>query len=298
MKPQSKVTIPHRSDEASLMKRARTLPHHPTPRYESFAAQHRPPLPQSSSNPVLGRPGPILASSSHHRSAANWNTQSHFSDPSSSENTINSDIYSTKSQPLSLVSEDQPPSHQIENEDDFPEVSPRILAEHKEQERTPIVGAVECFPEVYNSDVQGRLPHPGESQSWQPEHDADPEVATPDPLPAPTPSIRSQESDRSSSHFYAETPYSKPKRWQLFGSSRNSSASSVPSFAFFASGNGLLIWNDAGAGCYDLDDILSLPFRRINATGVCAAAGGSKRCVIVVRGTGVSSDVTESNIGR
>lgn len=90
-------------------------------------------------------------------------------------------------------------------------------------------------------------------------------------------------SDDSASRFVRDTPARKQKKWQsLFTSSRSSAqASSTPSAAFFTCGKSLLLWNERGAGCYDLHNAESIGFRRINASNVRIAAGGAGKCAVV-----------------
>lgn len=80
-------------------------------------------------------------------------------------------------------------------------------------------------------------------------------------------------------------PTQRQHTWQsIFKSHRSQSTlSSVPSFAFFACGKSLLLWNERGSGFYDLRDADSISFRRINSCNVQIAAGGTNTCAIAAK---------------
>lgn len=217
--------------------------------------------------------------------------QRHLSDPSSFTTTSNqaaSEVLSHKSTHLSSVDEDPPPPFRQVDPDNFPEVHYPRLDKLPLHSKSSFIATTECFPEVYIPDAMPRTPNVEHLQSWQPDRENHPEVAHSLSQTLTAPSVMTQESDGSGSLFRTETSYAKPKKWNtFFGSSRAQSTFSVPSSAFFASGSSLLIWNEMGAGCYDFNNTESIQFRRINASGVCMAAGGKKRCAVAIKGISV-----------
>jgi hypothetical protein len=60
-------------------------------------------------------------------------------------------------------------------------------------------------------------------------------------------------------------------------------ASSIPSAIFSAFGNALLIWNEIGAGFYDLQNAESIKFQKISAGNVRIAAGGANKFAVVTK---------------
>jgi len=57
-----------------------------------------------------------------------------------------------------------------------------------------------------------------------------------------------------------------------------------------------MIWNDLGAGYYDLDTIPSVSFRVVTTGEVLVAAGGTRKCAIVCRNGSVNiSHPTETS---
>lgn len=91
-------------------------------------------------------------------------------------------------------------------------------------------------------------------------------------------SIRSGES-RPSPRNHATRP------WSIFkGSSRGvAHVSSIPSTAFFTSGRALLLWNELGAICYDLESIPVAQAKQIISGDVQIAAGGTRKCATVTK---------------
>jgi hypothetical protein len=73
----------------------------------------------------------------------------------------------------------------------------------------------------------------------------------------------------------------RKSKWSFFRSNRSTTSSSIPASTFFTSGRALLIWNDLGAGCYDLDTIPSASFRIVTTGEVLMAAGGTRKCATV-----------------
>lgn len=73
--------------------------------------------------------------------------------------------------------------------------------------------------------------------------------------------------------------------WSIFkGSSRGvAHASSIPSAAFFTSGRTLLLWNELGAICYELDGMPVTRARQIISGDVQVAAGGTRKCATVTK---------------
>ena len=95
-------------------------------------------------------------------------------------------------------------------------------------------------------------------------------------------SIVSDESEPS--RFVQSGSTSKSKKWGgLFKSNRMASTSSVPQSIFSASGKSLILWNELGAGCYDLNNAESIQFRRINARDVRLAAGGAAHLAVITK---------------
>jgi len=95
-------------------------------------------------------------------------------------------------------------------------------------------------------------------------------------------SIRSGQS-RQSSRNQLTTP------WSLFKSSKGGApTSSVPTATFFASGRTLLLWNELGAICYELDNISLMVSRQIISGDVQIAAGGTRKCAVITRTGSVS----------
>ena len=213
--------------------------------------------------------------------------QRYPSDPSSVTTTSNkaaSEVLSHKSTQLSSVDEDPPPPFPRADQDNFPEVHYSRQDRPHLNSKSSFIATTECFPEVYIPEPTPRTSNIEHFHSWQPDRDNHPEVAPSFSQILTSPSMMTQESDGSSALFRPETTYAKTKKWSsLFGSSRGQSAFSLPSSAFFASGSSLLIWNELGAGCYDFNNTESIQFRRINASGVCMAAGGKSRCVVAIK---------------
>ena len=292
-------------------KRAATLPSNAVSRLEQSQSQPRPPLPHSysipSTNDSISTPTtsdflPIQPTTTP--TVGNTDTTLPYrqpSDPSSytsisnPETNAGSEVFSLRSPHLSSVDEDPlplPPSKV--HLDNLPEVHPGTLVDPPLLDRPTLAAATESLPEVYRPSSKDRIPYTERSQTWQPDRDNHPEVAPPRSLSTAAttmaPSIISKESDGSSSIYRTETTYTKPKRWQgIFGTSKTGASSSPPLFAFFASGTSLLLWNEVGAGHYDLKDTELPQFQRINARGVCTAAGGRKRCSLVIKGISVST---------
>ena len=213
---------------------------------------------------------------------------------SNPETSAGSEVFSFRSPPLSSVDEDPPPLPPSKiNSDNLPQVHPGTMLDPPVLERVTLTAATENLPEVYRASSKGRIPYNERSQTWQPDRDNHLEVAPRSLSTAAitmAPSILSKESDGSSSIYPSGTTYMKPKRWQgIFGTSKIGASPSPPSFAFFASGTNLLLWNSIGAGHYDLKDTQLPHFQRVNATGVCAAAGGRKRCAVVVKSISTST---------
>ncbi len=289
-------------------KRAATLPYNSVSRPEPSKLQPRPPLPHSFSNPSISdsiptprtsdflpiQPTAILKANAiiPHRQPSDPSSYISVSNP---ETTTGSEAFSLRSPNLSPVDEDPPPLPPVRvNPGNIPVVHPGTLVDPPLQERPPLPAATGSLPEVYRPSSKDRILYSERSQTWQPDRENHPEVARPrSPSTAATtaaPSIMSKESDGSGSIYRTETTYIKPKRWQgLFGSAKNGASSSPPSFAFFASGRSLLIWNEVGAGYYDLNDTELPLFQRIRASSVCTAAGGRRRCALVVKGISVST---------
>lgn len=322
MKPQNQLAFPKlRSQGGALstsdrtkptpFKRAATLPSNAVPRSEQSKSQPRPPLPHSFSIPTANdsistpstsdflpiQPTAALTTGNidttiPHRQPSDPSSYTSISNP---ETNAGSEVFSLRSPQLSSVDEDPPPLPASRvNPENLPEVHPGTLVDPPLLDRPPLSTATESLPEVYRPSSKDRIPYTERSQTWQPDRDNHPEVAAPRSLSTAAttaaPSIMSRESDGSDSIYRTETTYTKPKRWQgLFGGSKTGASSSPPSFAFFASGTSLLLWNEVGAGHYDLKDTELPQFQRINASGVCLAAGGKKRCAVVVKGVSVST---------
>ena len=110
-------------------------------------------------------------------------------------------------------------------------------------------------------------------------------------------SIVSDESEPS--RFVQSSSTSKSKKWGgLFKSNRMASTTSVPQAVFSASGKSLVLWNELGAGCYDLNNAESIQFRRINARDVRLAAGGAAHLAVVTKIGTVSSPTWTVSILR
>jgi hypothetical protein len=291
--------------EAPVFKRAATAPYGEIPRREASAKQYQPPLPHSFSSPDVKRP--FVALSDQHQLTASIdrvpetasgsvavpqrqpsNTSS-YGNASFPTTTTISDVFSHRSLPLSSASTTSQPHFRQIDLDNFPEVHHPVVDEQPEHPPAPVRKDVDNFPEVYSPTVLEPPSKPHQPQPWQPDRDNYLEVVTSPSLTVPgSPSIVSEDSGGSRSLYRADTSKTKSKKWQgLFSSGRGASASSTPTSTFFASGNSLLIWNECGAGCYDLNNAHSIQFRRINASSVCAAAGGRRRCAVVVKGISV-----------
>ena len=90
-------------------------------------------------------------------------------------------------------------------------------------------------------------------------------------------------SDESEPSRFVGSASSKSKKWGgLFKSSRTA-ATSIPHSIFCASGKSLILWNELGAGCYDLHNADSIQFRRINAREIRLAAGGTTQFAVVTK---------------
>ena len=109
------------------------------------------------------------------------------------------------------------------------------------------------------------------------------EQSLPKPLAPRSVSSRSRESVLSRPNHGTGTR--KTFSWQSFLKPNRGSSShvSIPSFAFSACGKTLLLWNERGAGCYDLHNADLIEFRGVNACNVCMAAGGTNKCAIVYK---------------
>jgi hypothetical protein len=110
-----------------------------------------------------------------------------------------------------------------------------------------------------------------------------PEVVEPlDPFTLQSPkSVRS--SDAASTQSYQSPKYQERKPWSIFKSKGPKTTSSITSYAFFTSGRSLVIWNDAGAICYDLENRPEISVRVVEAGDILLAAGGTRKYAVVSR---------------
>lgn len=86
----------------------------------------------------------------------------------------------------------------------------------------------------------------------------------------PSKSIRKQQEKKS--HW----PFSRINKPLM-------TSSKTPTATFFASGRTLMLWNDIGAGEYNLEDLPSVSFRSIAMGEIELAAGGTRRCAVVAK---------------
>ncbi|KAI9893088.1 MAG: hypothetical protein M1814_000635 [Vezdaea aestivalis] len=89
---------------------------------------------------------------------------------------------------------------------------------------------------------------------------------------------------------YSPSVFSQPspatKKFGVLSSifKSDKAAVSLPFAAFFASGKRLALWNDRGAGCYNLDDPERFTFQPWNTSiGVLMAAGGTVKSAVISR---------------
>lgn len=107
-------------------------------------------------------------------------------------------------------------------------------------------------------------------------------------------SIGSDGSDQS--RFVSIGANPKSKKWGgLFKSNRTTTATSTPQAVFSASGKCLILWNEVGAGCYDLHNADSIQFRRINAHDVRLAASGTAHLAVVTRTSVVNPPISRAS---
>jgi hypothetical protein len=110
-----------------------------------------------------------------------------------------------------------------------------------------------------------------------------PEVVEPlDPFRLQSPKSV-QSSDAASTQSYQSPKYQERKPWSIFKSKGPKTTSSTPSYAFFTSGRSLVIWNDAGAICYDLEKRPKISVRVVEAGDILLAAGGTRKYAAVSR---------------
>jgi hypothetical protein len=121
------------------------------------------------------------------------------------------------------------------------------------------------------------------------------DVIDPDSFPEPLSTLKVKgtgtasivSGDSEPNRFVSTSITSKSKKWGgFFKSNRTATATSIPHAVFSTSGKSLVLWNEFGAGCYDLHNAGSIQFRRINAHDVRLAAGGAAYLAVVTK-TGI-----------
>ena len=243
--------------------------------------------------------------------AAPLTTEAIFRQPSDRSATTTSsaareaaEVFSDRSGPLSSIGEDPPltTSQRAESDTDKQTVIlGRQTTSIMKDKPLPLV-TIESLPEVYNPgpwsppDTKRRNTDYERSQSWVPDLDNHPELASPsntsvlrNGVTSPgAPSIMSEDSGS----VRPLTVSVKQKKWHkgLFGGTpayASLATTSPPSYTFSASGTMLLTWNSSGAGFYDTNDIDAINFIRIGSanTHIHLGAAGVKRCVLVVKDT-------------
>jgi hypothetical protein len=190
-----------------------------------------------------------------------------------------------------LVTEERKPSFVVPSYDEVP----RLDQEQTNSTRSPTlssegVGSLPWTPHVERENYP-------ELASVQTNHSNRPsprriDTVDPDSFPEPLSTLQTKRTgtasivsdDSEPSRFVSSSATSKSKKWGgLFKSNRTATTTSIPHAVFSASGKSLILWNEGGAGCYDLHKAESIQFRRINARNIRLAAGGAAHLAVVTK---------------
>jgi hypothetical protein len=207
------------------------------------------------------------------RAATNTAVYERQSDHSSPYSAGTSEVFSSRSPPQSSTISTRPEYRTVDCES-LPEVHKAIKEGHQQYHA----------PQIQRAS-SANLPEHRRPCLQQPDLNSFPEVISTglETMPAATPTM-ADHNDRNQIMFSHDRAFSKTRKYRgFFKSGRVASSSSTPAAAFFASGKNLLIWNEHGAGYYDFDDLRSIPFQKINASGAWIAAGGTRRCAVVTK---------------
>ena len=192
-----------------------------------------------------------------------------------------------------LVTEERKPSFVVPSYDEVP----RLDQEQTNSTRSPTlssegVGSLPRTPHVERENYP-ELTLVQTNHSNRPS----PRRVDPDSFPEPLSTLQTKRigtasivsDDSEPSRFVSRSATSKSKKWGgLFKSNRTATTTSIPHAVFSASGKSLILWNEGGAGCYDLHNAESIQFRRINARNIRLAAGGAAHLAVVTK-TGIVS---------
>jgi hypothetical protein len=200
-----------------------------------------------------------------------------------------------------LVTEERKPSFVVPSYDEVP----RLDQEQTNSTRSPTlssegVGSLPWTPHVERENYPELTPVQTNHSNRPSPRRVD--TVDPDSFPEPLSTLQTKRigtasivsDDREPSRFVSRNATSKSKKWGgLFKSNRTATTTSIPHAVFSASGKSLILWNERGAGCYDLHKAESIQFRRINARNIRLAAGGAAHLAVVTK----TGTVSFSNLG-